>query len=113
MSPSSPLTITVVGAGYAGIAQAVALRRHLGRRVSVRVVEKADGPGGIWKTSTWPGAGVDIPIHLYSLFSDTVGDWNNVFAEQKDVLSYLERLIDKHGKLTQTSESPPTRPTGC
>lgn len=99
MSPPDAPSITIVGAGYAGIAQAVALKRRLGGRVAVRVVDKADGPGGIWKTSTWPGAGVDIPIHLYSLYSDTVGDWKNVFAEQKDVLSYLEGLIAKHGEL--------------
>ena len=98
MSSPGLITVTIVGAGYAGIAQAVQLKRRLGGRIAVRVVEKADGPGGIWKTSTWPGAGVDIPIHLYSLYSDTVGDWKNVFAEQKDVLSYLEGLIKKHSQ---------------
>lgn len=61
MAPSSappPLHVTIVGAGFAGIAQAVQLKRQLGNRMTVQVFDKADGPGGIWRSSTWPGAQV-------------------------------------------------------
>lgn len=112
MAPSTPLlSVLIVGGGYSGIAAAIELQTQLGpSRVSIRVVEKADGPGGIWKSSTWPGAGVDIPIHLYSLGRAPRHDWRTVFASQAEVLDYLERLIDDHsqsaaGPVLRTSSS--------
>ena len=52
--------------------------------------------GGVWRDAKWPGAGVDVPIHLYSLFSDLKSDWSKFFAEQPEVLAYWESLVDKH-----------------
>ena len=116
-------SVTIVGAGFAGIAQAVQLKRQLDKHITVQVIEKADGPGGIWRSSTWPGAQVgewaggygrgrgqgrglmgvwfgvaDVPIHLYSLHSDPKSDWKKVYADQSELLEYLEGLIEKHSK---------------
>jgi hypothetical protein len=41
--------------------------------------------------------GVDIPIHLYSLYSDLKPDWNRVYATQPEVLEYWNDLIERHG----------------
>lgn len=41
-------------------------------------------------------SGVDIPIHLYSLYSDLKHDWTNVYASQEQVLEYWEGLIDRY-----------------
>lgn len=51
----------------------------------------------MWRDSLWPGAGVDVPIHLYSLYSDLSPDWDEVFASQPEVLAYWHSLIEKHG----------------
>jgi len=65
------LQVTIIGAGFAGIAQAVQLKRHLGSKVSVQVIEKAAGPGGIWRSSTWPGAQVgEFTSHQYGREGD-------------------------------------------
>lgn len=51
----------------------------------------------MWRDSLWPGAGVDVPIHLYSLDSDLSADWDEVFASQPAVLAYWHSIIEKHG----------------
>jgi cation diffusion facilitator CzcD-associated flavoprotein CzcO len=61
-----------------------------------QLFEKRSSLGGVWRDAKWPGAGVDVPIHLYSLFSDLKSDWSRVFAEQPEVLAYWESLVDKH-----------------
>jgi cation diffusion facilitator CzcD-associated flavoprotein CzcO len=97
-SPRPTTRVTIVGGGLSGISQAIQLRRQLGSRVDLTIVEREHAAGGTWLKSTWPGAGVDIPIHLYSLYSDPKSDWDKVFADQKDVLSYLNDCITKNGE---------------
>jgi len=41
-------------------------------------------------------AGVDVPIHLYSLYSDPKADWTTTYAEQPEVLAYYDGLVDKY-----------------
>jgi cation diffusion facilitator CzcD-associated flavoprotein CzcO len=89
--------VTIVGGGLSGISQAIQLRRQLGSPVDLTIVEKEHAAGGTWLNSTWPGASVDIPAHLYTLYSDPQSDWDHVFAEQKQVLRYLNECIDTHG----------------
>lgn len=94
-----PLRVTIVGAGLSGISQAIQLVRHIARhQLELLIVEKDDAIGGTWLNSTWPGAGVDVPIHLYSLELEPRSNWKSVFAEQKDVLAYLEDCVDRNGK---------------
>lgn len=50
----------------------------------------------MWRDSKWPGAGVDVPIHLYSLYSDLSPEWDTVYASQPEVLAYWEGLVDKY-----------------
>ncbi|KAI5474500.1 ABC transporter [Pseudohyphozyma bogoriensis] len=75
---------------------AIRLKEVLGDRVEVTIYEKSTEPGGIWRDSLWPDAGVDVPIHFYSLYSDLYPDWDYEFASQKEVLPYWHRLIAKH-----------------
>jgi cation diffusion facilitator CzcD-associated flavoprotein CzcO len=97
--PAAPRTrVTIVGGGLSGISQAIQLRRQLGSRIDLTIIEKEHAAGGTWLNSTWPGAGVDIPIHLYSLYSDPKSDWSHVFANQEQVLGYLNECIEKHGE---------------
>jgi cation diffusion facilitator CzcD-associated flavoprotein CzcO len=97
--PAVPRTrVTIVGGGLSGISQAIQLRRQLGSLIDLTIIEKEHAAGGTWLNSTWPGAGVDIPIHLYSLYSDPKSDWSHVFADQEQVLEYLNECIEKHGE---------------
>jgi cation diffusion facilitator CzcD-associated flavoprotein CzcO len=95
---TDPITVTIIGAGMSGIAQAIALKQSLGPSVKMTIFERSHAPGGVWRDSKWPGAGVDIPIHLYSLWNAPKADWSRVYAEQPEVLRYLTGLIEEHGK---------------
>lgn len=66
------------------------------RLFALQIFEKADAIGGVWRDSRWPGAGVDVPIHFYALWSEPKSDWTQHYAEQAEVLAYWESLVDKH-----------------
>ncbi len=90
------IKVVVIGGGISGIASGIRLSEALGSRLDLTILEKGASPGGVWRDSKWPGAGVDVPIHLYSLYSDLNPEWDSVFASQPEVLAYWEGLVDKH-----------------
>ena len=63
-SRDAPWAVLVVGAGFGGLAMAIALGR--GGEHDVLLLEKADDVGGVWRENTYPGAACDVPSHLYS-----------------------------------------------
>ncbi|HXM56026.1 MAG TPA: NAD(P)/FAD-dependent oxidoreductase [Candidatus Dormibacteraeota bacterium] len=85
--------VAIVGAGFGGLGMAIRLRRS-GR--SFVVLEKADRVGGTWRENTYPGAGCDVPSHLYS-FSFHPGSWPRRYSGQADILRYLEDLVTAYG----------------
>ncbi|MDV7075824.1 flavin-containing monooxygenase [Gordonia amicalis] len=88
-------SVTIVGAGFGGIAQAIALRRAGFR--SVTILERGDDVGGVWRANTYPGAACDVPSPLYSLSTDPNPDWPRRYSEQPDILAYLRRVADTRG----------------
>ena len=42
---------------HAGIATAIRLKEQLGSSLDLTILEKASAPGGVWRDSTWSGAG--------------------------------------------------------
>ena len=82
------MSALVVGTGFGGLGAAVALRK---RGVSdITVVEKAGRVGGVWRENTYPGAACDVPSSLYSWSFAPNPDWPRRFAEQPDILRYIE-----------------------
>jgi len=77
----------VVGAGLGGLAAARELRN---RGVDVVVLEKAPSIGGVWRDNTYPGAACDVPSSLYSLSFQPNPGWPRRYAEQHDILRYVE-----------------------
>ncbi|WP_019808279.1 flavin-containing monooxygenase [Saccharomonospora halophila] len=90
-------TALVVGAGFGGVAAAIELRRA-GIHDFV-VLESADSPGGVWRDNTYPGAGCDVPSPLYSFSFARNTPWPRRYAEQPDILAYLERVARRCGVL--------------
>lgn len=81
----------IVGAGFAGIAAAIALRA---RGVDDFVIlERADAVGGTWRDNTYPGVACDVPSHLYGLASHPWPDWSRAFAPGEEIRAYLERVV--------------------
>ncbi|HEX4811995.1 MAG TPA: NAD(P)/FAD-dependent oxidoreductase, partial [Nonomuraea sp.] len=90
MAPS----VAIIGAGFGGLCMAIQLERAgIG---SYTVFEKADGLGGTWRDNSYPGAGCDIPSHLYSYSFEKYASWTRRYPEQSEILGYLEHCADKY-----------------
>lgn len=87
--------VAIIGAGPGGIALALLL--DAAGIDDFVVLEKADGIGGTWRCSTYPGAECDVPSHLYSYSFAPNPDWSKTFAGQPEILRYLEDCVDRAG----------------
>jgi cation diffusion facilitator CzcD-associated flavoprotein CzcO len=84
--------VVIIGAGFGGLAAAVALRR---RGIDdLTIVERADGVGGTWRQNIYPGAACDIQSHLYSFSFAPNRQWSRTYAYQTEILAYLEKVAD-------------------
>ncbi len=86
--------VVIIGAGLSGLAAAIQLSRSGVR--SFTIVEQSDGVGGTWRDNVYPGCACDVPSHLYSFSFEPKTDWSRRFADQPEILSYAEQLVDRH-----------------
>src|SRR5688572_27217063 len=89
------MKIAIVGAGAAGLAMAMRLKRagvH-----DFTILERSHGVGGTWHDNRYPGAGCDVPSHLYCFSFAPKPDWQYKFARQPEIESYFQRCVDHYG----------------
>ncbi|HEY7439065.1 MAG TPA: NAD(P)-binding protein, partial [Acidimicrobiia bacterium] len=91
----TPPRIAILGAGVAGLCMAIRLK--MAGIESFTIFEKSEGVGGTWRDNTYPGASCDVPSHLYSYSFAPKSDWTRVFAEQPEILEYLDACADRFG----------------
>ena len=84
--------VVIIGAGFGGLAAAVALRRK--GIDDLTIIERADGVGGTWRRNVYPGAACDIQSHLYSFSFAPNRSWTRTYAYQPEILAYLESVAD-------------------
>ncbi len=89
--------VVIVGAGFSGIAMAIALQKA-GIDDFV-ILEKAQGVGGTWRENTYPGAECDIPSALYSYSFEHNAQWQYKWSEQPQILEYLKNTSQKYALL--------------
>jgi cation diffusion facilitator CzcD-associated flavoprotein CzcO len=94
-SPSRPLEVLIVGAGFGGIAAAIELRRH--GIAAITILEKAPELGGTWFYNSYPGAACDVPSHLYSFSFAQRRDWSRLCSPQAEIRAYLDDVARAHG----------------
>lgn len=87
--------VAIVGAGFAGIGAASALRRA-GREDFV-LLERAASVGGTWRDNTYPGIACDVPSHLYGFAAHPNPSWSGTYAKGAEIRAYLERVVDAEG----------------
>lgn len=92
--PPTP-RIAILGAGISGLCMAIQLKKA--GISSFTIYEKSNGVGGTWRDNTYPGAGCDVPSHLYSFSFESKADWSRKYAEQPEILQYLEQCAQKYG----------------
>ncbi|MDX3659200.1 NAD(P)/FAD-dependent oxidoreductase [Streptomyces sp. ID05-26A] len=79
--------VVVIGAGFGGLGVALSLHRAGFDRFTV--LERASGPGGVWRDNTYPGAACDVPSSLYSYSFAPSTSWPRRYSAQPDILRYL------------------------
>jgi cation diffusion facilitator CzcD-associated flavoprotein CzcO len=88
--------VVVIGAGFAGL---YALHRLRNEGLTVRVLEAADGVGGVWYWNRYPGARCDVESVDYSYSFDEQlqqdWDWSEKYATQPEILRYLNHVTDR------------------
>jgi cation diffusion facilitator CzcD-associated flavoprotein CzcO len=87
--------VAIVGAGFSGIAMAIALRRE--GMDDFTILERAPDLGGVWHHNTYPGAACDVPSYLYSYSYEQRRDWSQPCSPQREILDYLHDTARKHG----------------
>ncbi|MEV4686367.1 flavin-containing monooxygenase [Microbacterium sp. LWH3-1.2] len=87
--------VAIVGAGFAGIGVASALRRA-GRDDFV-VLERGGSVGGTWRDNTYPGIACDVPSHLYGFAAHPNPAWSGTYAKGAEIHAYLEHVVDAEG----------------
>ncbi|WP_102418874.1 NAD(P)/FAD-dependent oxidoreductase [Mycobacterium sp. 4858] len=87
-------TVGIIGAGAGGIAMGIQLAEG-GYRFTL--FDRADGFGGTWRHNTFPGAACDVPSHLYSYSFAPNPRWSKTYANQPEILAYLETVATRHG----------------
>ncbi|HEY5946580.1 MAG TPA: NAD(P)/FAD-dependent oxidoreductase, partial [Kofleriaceae bacterium] len=86
------MRIVIVGAGAAGLAMAIRLKRS--GHEDFTIVERSEGVGGTWHDNRYPGAGCDVPSHLYCFSFAPKSDWHYKFARQPEIESYFQQLVE-------------------
>ena len=87
-------SVVIVGGGLSGLATAIQLVRAGVRNFTL--IEQSDGVGGTWRDNSYPGSACDVPSHLYSFSFAPKTDWSRRFAEQPEILSYAEDLVNRY-----------------
>jgi cyclohexanone monooxygenase len=86
--------VAVIGAGPGGIATGIQLAAA---GYDFTIFDRADGFGGTWRNNTFPGAACDVPSHFYSFSFALNPRWSKTFANQPEILAYLEKVAADHG----------------
>jgi cation diffusion facilitator CzcD-associated flavoprotein CzcO len=89
-----PYRVVVIGAGFAGIGMAIALKQA-GLDDFV-VLDRAEDLGGTWRDNSYPGLTCDVPSQLYS-FSFRPWQWSRRFPPRDEILAYLHSLVTERG----------------
>ena len=86
--------VGIIGAGAGGIAMGIQLAEG---GYDFTIFDRADGFGGTWRHNTFPGAACDVPSHLYSYSFAPNPRWSKTYANQPEILAYLEKVATGHG----------------
>ena len=86
--------VTVVGAGFGGLASSVRLNK-LGIEDFV-VFDKYEKFGGTWYANTYPGCASDIPALWYSLYDELNTSWSEIQPPQYELEEYILKIVEKY-----------------
>lgn len=91
---AAPMEVAIIGAGIAGICQAIKLKEA---GIPFTIYEKEGDIGGTWRDNTYPGCSCDVPLHMYQYSFAMSPEWDNKFADHRQIKAYLDSVVDKFG----------------
>ena len=91
--------VIIIGSGFGGQLAALSLRKH--NITDFLILERRKFMGGTWSQNVYPGAAVDVPSPLYAVASEPF-DGTQMYADQHELNSYTDHIIEKHGLREQT-----------
>jgi 4-hydroxyacetophenone monooxygenase len=86
--------VVVIGCGQSGLLAGIRLAEA---GIPFTIVEKNAGVGGTWWENSYPGARVDVGNHFYCYSFEPSDTWTEFFAQQPELQSYFETVMDRHG----------------
>ena len=89
------MSIVIIGSGFAGLCMAIRLRKA-GIEDFV-ILERGAAIGGTWRDNDYPGCACDVQSHMYSYSFEPNPTWSRMFAPQKEIRAYIERIAEKYG----------------
>jgi len=95
MPPPEGFSAIIIGAGISGLCAAV---NFAAAGIPYTIVERQGCVGGVWSENCYPGAGCDVPSHLYS-YSFNPFDWSRFFAGRQEIHQYLRSVAENFGVL--------------
>jgi len=90
-------SVGIIGAGAGGIAMGIQLADGGWGPGDFTIFDRSDGFGGTWRHNTFPGAACDVPSHLYSFSFALNPRWSKTYANQPEILEYLEKVAADRG----------------
>lgn len=87
--------ILIVGSGLSGVGTAIRLTQE--GITDFVVLERGEDVGGTWRDNTYPGAGCDVPSHLYSYSFALNPNWSRSFSPQAEIHEYIRSVADRYG----------------
>lgn len=91
----SPLAVAIIGSGFGGLGLGHALKAA--GIDDFLIFDKADALGGTWRENHYPGAGCDVPSHLYSFSFARHWPWTRRYARQAEILAYMHDCAERFG----------------
>lgn len=86
--------VAIIGTGFGGLGMAYYLKQA--GIESFTIFEKSDAVGGVWRENTYPGAGCDVPSHLYSFSFEPHYPWAWRYGKQAEILAYMQHCVRKY-----------------
>ena len=90
-----PVSVLIVGAGFAGIGMAIRLKQA--GIEDFLILERDTAVGGTWRDNQYPGAACDIPSNLYSYSFAPNPNWSRSFSGSQEILGYIQHMVAEFG----------------
>lgn len=88
------MSIVIIGSGFAGLCMGIRLKKA-GIEDFV-ILERGAAIGGTWRDNDYPGCACDVQSHMYSYSFEPNPSWSRMFAPQREIRAYIERVAAKY-----------------